>query len=248
VRVRSFLSFLLGFGVLFGPAAHAAEEPGNWDFGLAPLYLWAININGDFGLAGRTVQAQIDFGDVWNNLEGVFTTRFYGVYKDKVGFIIDYNYLNLGTQTVSGQVNLSTSLTSHIFDAVVTYRLMSGKNQIDALAGIRYMKIDAETEFNNLGISLDGYVDWVDPVIGARYVYGLSENWSVQFFGDLGGFGAGSDFTWQLAGLFNYHPWRHVALVAGYRALYADYESDGDLEFKYDATIHGPLIGLDIKW
>ncbi len=63
--------------------------------------------------------------------------------------------------------------------------------------------------------------------------------------GDIGGFGAGSDFTWQALGLIDWQPFKYVSFIAGYRGLYQDYKDDN---FKYDATTHGPLLGVNIKW
>ncbi len=46
-----------------------------------------------------------------------------------------------------------------------------------------------------------------------------------------------------------YQPWKHVGLFGGYRALYIDYEDgSGANLFKFDFTMHGPLLGFDIRW
>ena len=57
------------------PATAIGQQDNNWDFDLAPLYLWSISIDGDTGIRGRTASAEIDFSDIWDNLEGVFTLR-----------------------------------------------------------------------------------------------------------------------------------------------------------------------------
>ena len=65
--------------------------------------------------------------------------------------------------------------------------------------------------------------------------------------GDIG-FG-GSEQPWNLAGLFNYQPWKHVSLLFGYRYKDVDYEdgSGADL-FKYDVSMYGPLLGVNFVW
>jgi hypothetical protein len=234
---------------LFATSSTAlAEDDGFWEFGLAPFYLWAIDIDGDLGLAGRTASAQVGFGDVWDNLEGVITARFYGLYKRKIGFLVDFNYLDLGKETDKAQTNLAVSFDSKILNVVGTYRLLDGEHMVDAVAGIRYIWLEAGVDFNDLGVGLEGDNDWLDPIVGGRYIYDFSDRWSLNLYGDIGGFGVGSDISWQLAGFLYYQPWKYVALVGGYRALYSDYQSDGELAFSYDATTHGPLIGLDVKW
>ena len=70
--------------------------------------------------------------------------------------------------------------------------------------------------------------------------------------GDFGGFGAGSDFTWNLAGILAYD--FHIRSVStsvllGARALYQDYD-EGSAEglIRWDVTQYGPLIGLSFRF
>ena len=44
-------------------------------------------------------------------------------------------------------------------------------------------------------------------------------------------------------------PFKYAAFLAGYRALDINYEDgSGNDYFKLDATIHGPVLGLNFKW
>ena len=230
---------------LLAPAVAQSQEQNNWDFELAPLYLWAINIDGDLGIRGRTASASIGFSDIWDNLQGVFTTRFSMLYKQKFGLLIDYNYLDLGKEKASGAGNIEASFTSQILNLGATYRVLQGQHTWDALAGIRYIYLDSGIDLNDAGVSLSGDQDWVDPIFGARYTLAFADKWSLRLYGDIGGFGVSSDFTWQGLGLIDFQPWRNVAIVAGYRAIYSDYSDDG---FTFDATTHGPVVGIDIRW
>jgi opacity protein-like surface antigen len=64
-------------------------------------------------------------------------------------------------------------------------------------------------------------------------------------YADIGGFGAGSDITYQaLAGV----SWQYsetFAANAGYRYFYQDYENDG---FVWDMAAHGFYAGLGIRF
>jgi hypothetical protein len=231
------------------PSMAWSQDESNWEFNLAPFYLWAIAIDGDLGIRGRTSSASVDFGDIWDNLEGVFTVRFNGLYKKKYGFVFDYNYLDLGTEKANDLVNVDVGFKSQIINLAGTYRFLDGDHTLDGAAGIRYTKLDSGINLNNLGTSLEGDQDWVDPIVGLRYNYAFSDKWSLQLYGDIGGFGAASDFTWQGLALIDFQPWKHVAIVAGYRGIGTDYETgSGNDKFTYDATVHGPLIGIDIRW
>ena len=90
-----------------------------------------------------------------------------------------------------------------------------------------------------------GTQDWWDPIVGANLGLPLGKNFSLDLRSDVGGFGVGSDFTWQV---FPYLNWRFAewgSLQAGYRWLYMDYETgSGASRFKYDMLNQGPQIGF----
>ena len=248
MKLKVMALAIFSLTVLASPQAFSQDE-GDWTFDLAPLYLWAISIDGDFGVREKNVSASIDFGDVWDNLNGVLTFRFETFYRNKFGLIVDYNYLDLGKEKETEKINLEASFTSQILNLGGAYRLKSGTHTWDALAGIRYTALDADITLNNLGARLNGDQDWVDPIVGGRYTYKINDRWALRLYGDIGGFGVSSDFTWQALGLVDFQPWKNVAVVAGYRAIYDDYETgSGADRFSYDATVHGPVLGIDIRW
>ncbi|MGD9138094.1 MAG: hypothetical protein PVH42_15120, partial [Desulfobacterales bacterium] len=60
------------------------EEPnsnGNWEFSFAPMYLWAVSINGDQKVKGIEVDLDVSFSDIFDNLNGALTLHFEGVHK-----------------------------------------------------------------------------------------------------------------------------------------------------------------------
>lgn len=59
--------------------------------------------------------------------------------------------------------------------------------------------------------------------------------------GDVGGFGVGSDFTYQVTGTINYTLSDGFVISAGWRHLHLDYESDGT---RFEGSQTGPLIGV----
>jgi len=248
MKIRRLVLVICSVFVMISSTTWAQEES-NWEFNLAPLYLWAISIDGNMGIRGQTAVAAIEFSDVWDNLQGVFTLRFNGLYKKKFGFVFDYNYLDVGTEQVSDMVNTEVEFKSQIVNLAGSYRFIDGPHTLDGVAGIRYVKMDAGINLRNAGINLDGDQDWVDPIVGLRYDYQIADKWAMRLYGDVGGFGVSSDFTWQGFGLIDFQPWKNVAFVAGYRAIGTDYETgSGNDKFIFDATVHGPVIGLNISW
>lgn len=235
--------------VVFFPISSFSQEEKDWDFAIAPLYLWAININGESGVRGQTAETNIEFGDIYDSLQGVFTVRLNALYREKFGLVFDYNYLDLGNEKQTDIVNIETSFKAQILNLAGTYRFLDGMHTLEGVAGIRYNDLDLEVEFLGTGRGLEEKKSWVDPIVGARYTYQMNDRWALRFYGDIGGFGVASNFTWQGLGLIDFQPWKHVAILVGYRAIDTDYESgSGPNKFTYDVIVHGPVFGLDIRF
>ena len=86
-----------------------------------------------------------------------------------------------------------------------------------------------------------------DCVCGTNWRQGSE----LQFLGDVGGFGVGSDFTWQLFGgySFDFAVWQTTLHgLVGYRALAVDYTQDGPSKNNLDLILHGPVVGLSFRW
>lgn len=95
----------------------------------------------------------------------------------------------------------------------------------------------------------NGDVSWVDPVIGMRVRHQLSPQLDLSISGDIGGFGAGSKFSWQALGLVSYEFARGSdvswSAMLGYKALSVDYAQGSGLnQYVFDMVIHGPILGV----
>ncbi len=96
-------------------------------------------------------------------------------------------------------------------------------------------------------------VEWVDPFVGARVRYQLAPGQVVNVRGDIGGFGAGSDFSWQLMSTVDWQllvrPGYTFDAYVGYRALSVDYsKGSGANQYRFDATQHGPVAGGTLRF
>jgi hypothetical protein len=131
------------------------------------------------------------------------------------------------------------------------------KLSLEVLAGGRYTYQKSQIRISGTGpLALrlsDGMSeDWFDPIVGGRVILNLTEKLNLIAKGDIGGFGVGSDFTWNAFGGIGYQFslfGKDASIIAGYRALYQDYENgSGSNKFAYDATMQGPLFGLRIRF
>lgn len=90
------------------------------------------------------------------------------------------------------------------------------------------------------GVSTAPTAEFVDPIIAVRGSAPLSDRWSVLGYADVGGFGVGSELTWQAAVTANYQATENLFLSFGYRHLHVDYRDGGTV---FDGAMSGPLIG-----
>ena len=233
------------------PLAYAEDSSDTkaWEFSLAPFYVWAVNMEGDVGMKGVTAPLKMDFGQIFDSLEGLFTAHFEGWWRQKWGFLFDVSYIDISDSQATPVVTLDVDFQSVMTEFVGFYRFAKGPHALEPLAGIRYTSLETDVDILGVPFGVKETEDWVDPIIGARYKYNITEKWLVTLRGDIGGFTVGSDFTWNLGGLIHFQPWKHIGFAGGYRALDVDYESGSGLsKFTYDVLMQGPILGVNIIW
>lgn len=79
----------------------------------------------------------------------------------------------------------------------------------------------------------------------ACYFLHFNESWGLTIAGDIGGFGAGSEFTWQLLGTINDRAYDWLELRAGYRHMNVQRERGGT---DIDISLRGPIIGATMRF
>jgi hypothetical protein len=94
-----------------------------------------------------------------------------------------------------------------------------------------------------------GSMDWADPILGLQVRHELAPHHRLRLRGDVGGFGAGSQFTWQAMAVYAYEfssgptTW---SAVLGYRAIGLDYSPSGTNAI--DLVLHGPVLGMSMTF
>jgi hypothetical protein len=155
--------------------------------------------------------------------------------------------------------SLNLDVTMAIAEVGATYEVVqSGPLAFDVLGGARYWYQEADLSFDVAGavdigdlelagarvFARSGSVDWLDPVIGARMRYAVAPGHELFLHGDIGGFGVGSDFSWQAVGgyAFDFGVYNGITFsgVVGYRALSVDYaQGEGRQRYEFDIIQHG---------
>jgi hypothetical protein len=163
------------------------------------------------------------------------------------------------------QANVSASYTQATVELGGGYEIWTGRNPmlpgttgVDMIAGGRYWHQETDitgTLINPLVRETErsGSVDWVDPFVGMRLRNQLGPGEELMIRADFGGFGVGSDFSWQVLATYN---WRMCVLgghvldgYVGYRALSVDYsQGAGATRYDYDVLQQGPVLGATLHF
>jgi hypothetical protein len=237
-----------------GLPAHAQERTASgWELS-ATVYAWALSLDGDAELAGIEADVDVPFSDILDELSfagmGSIVAR-----NGPYGFFV--NPLFARTETDNDLVRVRDDTT--ILGLGALYRAVDWRQpdtavggprgaQLDVLAGVRLTSLRLELNGRRGLPKFDDSKTWVDPTVGLGGRLQLTERWETFAEGDIGGFGVGSDITWDWfagvgygLGLFGRDAW----LRAGYRMLHQDYK-DGD--FEWDVTYKGPFVGLTARF
>jgi hypothetical protein len=224
------------------PAASSTQ----WQHRLTP-YLWLAGLHGTLGAHGITGEADISFSEVLKNLDLGLMLSYEGR-RGRTVALADTLYLRTsGDADTPGALFSGAEVTSRQFmiDLEAGSVLMeNAQGSWAVLAGVRYwnMRNNLDLHAGTLPAQEVGETnDWFDPVIGLLARRNLSPKWSASLKADIGGFGVGSDFTWQLSLNIS----SKSALVLGYRYLDVDYASGG---FTCDVALQGPLLGYQFRF
>jgi hypothetical protein len=104
--------------------------------------------------------------------------------------------------------------------------------------------LDRELQ-ERLPVSASAEKNWIDPIIGLRAQWNITDRWFLAAKGDIGGFGVSSDFVWQAQGTVGFNFTKHLFTEVGYRYLHTDYTDGG---FTYDVAQSGFFMGLGLKF
>lgn len=239
------------------PSGAAAD----WSHTVTP-YLWGSGMSGKTAVGTATpagpLEADVDVGfdDILSNLKFGIMGSYRGDRSDGWVVMADYIYMSLEADKPSNVgpvlVDTTVEVQQTAFEFDLGYRV---NDQVTVFAGLRYNDVDADLDVVRTGPGAGASRaaskgdSWIDPVVGVTARYPINETWSLGVRGDVGGFGVGSDLTWQMMASVNWKVRDNLEVVAGYRYLDADYEdgSGADL-FKYDMVTSGPGIGVSFKF
>ncbi len=251
-RVSGLLALGSLAAALAGGSAAGQSSPSSWEFQITP-YAWLAGIDGDLGAApGLPAQpVSLSFGDVWDDLDyGGFVLA--SARRDRWAFLLDASTVKT-TSRESGAGPLVSAIsveskTANLALSVARTLTASERHRLDAYLGARAWRLDNELTVETTAagpLRSESDTDWIDPLIGAALTYDIAARWSWLITGEIGGFGAGADFTWGFlwGATYDVNDW--LALSCGWRHLSVDYDDDGVV---YDVDQTGPVLGATFRF
>jgi len=248
------------------PERSVASERPAWALQITP-YMWAAGLNGNVSpfRSGPTISVKKPFSDVMDDLNFGGFVNVWGRYHRFV-FSGDVMYVDTSDGHGAGPLPAmqipglgviippGASVGAKVDTKQLMATLQGGYRVIDtpqftldALGGIRFWHISNDVTITAshpaIGIRSATHGEsfgWVDPVAGLRAFLPVTERLSVQAQADIGGFGAGSDFTWSALATINYTVSDRLSVSAGYKVLEVDYNRGGHV---YHTRLSGPVLG-----
>jgi opacity protein-like surface antigen len=258
--MKKFLFLLLGWPMVafsgqlssapttVDESAVKSESP--WKFRITP-YGWLPSTSGSVGAGPLNAEANVSSSSIISKLQ-------IGAMLDVE---VDYERWSLENDIVFARLSSSTNKTQPYFGELKTtayqvfwssylgYRVLDAKHfTMDLQAGFRLISLGVEGELTSgllPGLSRSWSRTWVDPIVGLRTRAMITDWLFIPIRGDIGGFGANSELTWQALAGVGFQVSRWFGIVVGYRALGYQYDQ---ANFRYDVTTHGPIIGLNFTF
>ncbi len=254
------LAVVAGLGAARVEAQPAAVSGGGWEVSIAPLYLWASELDGAMTVGPRNVPIFMDFGTAVKNLSATFTFDAevrkgrWGAFADlgfvRLGTDTEYDVIRPGRLTAKGRVELDNLIFETGGAAWLT-------RDFAVIGGVRTYTFSpnvtlgvADIDLREVEISKTN----VDAIAGVTWRPKLSPRLTLLTRADMG---AGqSDFTWSGLVAVEYHVKPAFGLLVGYKGLGIDtgdprgLAAAGGLSVPttYDVTHYGPVFAGTFHW
>lgn len=235
------------------------------------MSFWDLFDSGSSRAQLDSLAALMGYLEARNGRWGIYGDVVWGKFDFSGGAVTQRNPIADLNVSAKAKAGLGYEIT--MAESALTYEVSrwggpGSGTAFDLLGGARYwnqdldlsLAVDGSVDLGKLGLqrsgsrafARSGTLDWVDPIVGMRLRHQFASGSELQFLGDIGGFGVGSDLTWQLfAGYgFDFGVWQSTLHgIVGYRALAVDYtQGSSTSKNNLDLIMHGPVLGLSFRW
>jgi len=249
----------------FGQTLSPKKEYDDWNFYIAP-YFYLINMSGSAATTSpydECMEFPVDLATerIAENWDYGFAGLIH-LKKARWAFGLDLSFAKFSHDQcmiipdyMECEADVKNTLTIGEHELFVGYQFNESMPASDVIVGLRYVNHDIEIEPadgpDELAMTF-GETFYV-PFIGIRYYGLLSEDskWSPFIRGDIGTATSDLKFNWRvnfgIAWLFADHfdlnlqyKWKHDNYLEG--------NIGEDDYYRYEATEHGPMLGLGIRF
>jgi hypothetical protein len=231
------------------PAQDSIAAKKKWQWFVQPYMMFPV-MDGTMGL-GELPDAEIhsDASDIFSHLQ--FGAMLYAEASNgRWAITNDLIYMDLG-EDIAGEHGILSGTAGAKQFVWELAGLRKLNPWLEAGIGMRLYSLSAELDMQ-VNATVPGgsgprhrstSETWVDPIIIGRVKFPAGTKWLLQLRGDLGGFGIGSEFTWQAQGDIAYRFSKLFQLGLGYRYIGVDFEKgSGTDRFLYDIDTYGPVL------
>ncbi|MBE3637094.1 hypothetical protein [Mangrovicoccus algicola] len=247
----------LALAAAAGPVA-AQQAPGiETEIG---IYGFGVAIGGDASAGGAEMDIDLPFGDVWDALEGLVLAyaehrRGNWIYFARAEYM-DLDGFEAETSRGPVSVEARAGMAQWTVQGFAGYRVtdratQAGRLTADLLGGLRYVSIDMDVDASLAAFGRETRrdfgkrVEFTDPVVALRAKHVWNDAWGLAGWIDLGGFGAGSEFSTSAEITIDRQWSNGWRAFGGWKYFTFDYE-DGPLEMQ--PTYSGPVLGVSYRF
>lgn len=229
-------------------APHALAQSGEAWTGQLTSYAWGSGLGGQLTpfTGGPTLRIDKSFAEVLEDLDGAaFVSAF--ARRDRLVLLGDLSHAR---SSKAGRLPPGLPARGALRQSSMTlaagWRVHDdGTLAADLLGGLRRWDLRAEVAVPAAGLARSASESFTDPLLAVRANLSLSPRWSLIAYADAGGFGVGSEQTWQWLLTANLHTIARWVRSFGLRQLSVDYRDGGT---RVDATLAGPLLGVSWRF
>jgi len=246
--IQNFLVLAMCLFMMPAIAQDKTNEESKWKFAAAP-YLLLPGMNGEAGIGPLTAEVDVSASDIFSNLD-FGAMLYFEAQNDQWAFIFDGLYMDLSKDGLTpGQRKASVGMDQLGITVSGLYRLNSWAEaglggRINSIGSSLYIAPGEGGILPGQDESMNE--TWFDLIIATRVQTNFNDsNWRLGLSADIGGFGLGSDFAWQLHPFAGYQVSNLIEVGVGYRWLGMKYENGSGMDhFLYDIVTSGPEIGV----
>ena len=262
----------------YTPEAERMPAASPWSFTFT-TYGWVPWLSGNMTIKGRTFDVQVDPIEMFEHLDWSTLPAWMSYAEARSGPISLFNDIVYANVSGSGGFAKAPPVWVKLCRAVFPSTTNKRSSNLGVLtksgrASTRRYLAPPRSIFWRAGAT--GTRRWMSPVSLVCIPYrerlrdpdrstgsirlsvpdfasSFAPGTSLILRGDVGGFGAGSDFSWQVLATYN---WQLCTFgghlidgYLGYRALSVDYsQGSGTTEYKYDVLMQGPVMGATLHF